>query len=253
MEARKGQISLFVIAGIALIVGAVLYFSLNPVSSHLQTQNLRDNNVDTTAVQYFVEECLRLTAERGVPFISMRGAYYHLPSPYYEARPPTAFFVYRGNNLAPSLEGFSRELSSYIDHQLPYCLDDHHFPGREIEFGAPQSSSTIHESRIDIALTLPTAVRTSSDSFEIGTYHSTIRTDALHRAHLASTAISSHMGEDPDSLCLTCLYRAAESEGFRLFVDPLDENTFNIQLIDSRAQEGEEAYVFNFAANFGPP
>jgi hypothetical protein len=79
MRTKKGQITIFVILGIILIIGAFLFFALQSLTAESDVRQLERSveRVDETyrPVQQYVEQCLSIVGKQGLDIIGKHGGY----------------------------------------------------------------------------------------------------------------------------------------------------------------------------------
>ncbi len=126
MTGRKAQIAVFLIIGM-IIMFAVIGFSL--LNSELKVVQLRGKTAEipqeAEPVNAFVEACLGRELNDGIILISSQGGYYKTPEPEYYSYPfKIPYYYYQEIEKIPGLDDIEAGLSSYINDNLPACLDN---------------------------------------------------------------------------------------------------------------------------------
>jgi len=90
---KRGQLTLFIIAGLLIIIGISLFF--------LFSSKPTITRVDTSAIFEYVEECLALTAKDGLFKLGEQGKIY--PDIYVQSEDQKiAYFYYHGQGFFPT-------------------------------------------------------------------------------------------------------------------------------------------------------
>jgi len=131
-SSKKAQITLFVILGIAIIIGVVIFFLIRTGQSE---QPLSE---DMKEAHDFYLSCIESHAREGIAILGEQGGYIKIPDfvPGSEYRPfsstldffgqPVPYWYYvSGNNLlkeqAPSRRSMESELADYIKERIRVC------------------------------------------------------------------------------------------------------------------------------------
>ena len=134
MKGLKGQVSLFIIVGIVLLlVVGTLFFVLysKPV------YNIEDFNPEAlTPIERFITECLYSTAQDGLLLLGMQGGYIYFDSPLAETRfrNPNHFISYldggvrvplwdiQGQVAFPTIDSITTDIKRYVEEEVPSCI-----------------------------------------------------------------------------------------------------------------------------------
>ncbi|MAF99436.1 MAG: hypothetical protein CMH61_02385, partial [Nanoarchaeota archaeon] len=158
MKSKKGQVTIFIILGLIMVFGLVLFYSL--------TSKITKETVDSSGrpviaqvsqefrpIQLFTESCVRSTAERGLLILGQQGGYIYpeLVGEFSETEPTEGRGIVQGNmrvpfwhhNVEPSQNSkvilssgkpalkevddaemsIESQLNRYIEGELPSCLN----------------------------------------------------------------------------------------------------------------------------------
>lgn len=138
---EKGQISLFMVLGIVIIIMvAILLISVRNISRDTVQSNLEDTSLlsNEQRIQQYLEVCLRDIAVSGIYLLGLQGGYidpdYNENHGDYdqvdyaqsgEIRIP--YWYINGQDLSPSREMMERKLGRYILIEGQECLDFEQF------------------------------------------------------------------------------------------------------------------------------
>jgi hypothetical protein len=192
MSVKKGQITLFIIVGIVILLGISLFlyyrsllFSRGEVVSE-----------DLMPVKNYVEACLQKTAEDAVVKIGQQGGYTEFPEelnlnrayieliPYSRIRVP--YWNYNGKDYIPSIESIQLQISDFIKKNIESCID---FSILSKDYSITPSDkqdveTIIGQDSIDISLNYPMTIITDSGSKQnkISEFHANLEV-SLKRLH----------------------------------------------------------------------
>ena len=131
MFKKKGQITIFIILGIILLLSAALFFFLRQEVSVFKPTALIPPEI--VPVNQFILDCVESIAEDGANILGANGGFIYIPDeiktetsaylPPFEISPiKTVLWYYRGQKRVPPLDYMRLELVTYIEENLPACL-----------------------------------------------------------------------------------------------------------------------------------
>ena len=134
---KRGQITVFIIIGVIILIVAVsLFFLVSTVSSSKEI--LRP--LSTDAISLFVERCLSQTTADGLEIIGKQGGYYQVPAPFKHYPIFTMpYYFHEGNSFIPTEERVKAELEAYIENEIKSCLDLKYFEQQGYQFSFSNS------------------------------------------------------------------------------------------------------------------
>ncbi|MFH1052828.1 MAG: hypothetical protein V1740_00250 [Candidatus Woesearchaeota archaeon] len=127
---KKGQVTLFIIIGIFLIIIAGSYFLIRLASE----EPAKIISPKIMPIKEYVESCIELTAIRGLEIQGKQGGYIDIPENIrFNSRAylrndlfgniEHPFWFYDGINNSPTLDMTKSELTRYIENRLQNCLN----------------------------------------------------------------------------------------------------------------------------------
>ncbi|MBI2545788.1 hypothetical protein HYV81_01270 [Candidatus Woesearchaeota archaeon] len=176
MTGKRGQVTLFIIVGIALVILTGIY------TYYIQTQVEEAELVPPKAepIKNFVESCISNSAEQGLQLLALQGGYLEIPA---EVERDTAsylslgdgavklpYWYYRGNSRIPSLSLMENQLSRYISSNADSCMQNFQAFDKEFEITAeasPKITVTIGEKDVIAAAEYPLNIKSKADDEEI--------------------------------------------------------------------------------------
>ena len=179
---KKGQVTIFVIIAIVLVVAAAAYFIL--------TANFQSGKVSQTfePVETQFLNCLTQKTQSGINILESKGGYIQDPpfipgSSYMPYSSQLDFFgigipywrSISGSNLpinqVPTLENMQNQLSDYIQQEIGNCkFDSFTSDGYIINSGTPKVTTTINGNNVNTYLTMELSMRKGNESTVVKTH-----------------------------------------------------------------------------------
>ena len=193
---KRGQVTIFIILGIVVVVLGFLAISYKDVvitelqrAQLFQTQELPD---EVEEVKGFVEGCLQLSLEEGIRQLALRGGYLTTP----EDEIPTTFANPFSNRLAifpnsdlevpywfyetangvdkqqmPTLQTMQEDLAAYVERNIGTCIANFQaFPSLSLAVGLPSINTKINMRDVEATMVYPIVVETKGQSFSLVTF-----------------------------------------------------------------------------------
>ena len=239
---RKGQVTLFIIAGIVVVVIAAILFYLRGSSVG---QNI-DVPVEAQPVKVFVDACLKSTAIKGIQLLGIQGGYVMLDKPYLQTEySKISYHFIRNNKTYPSDEEVENEISFFIGAYIQSCIQGFTIfkeQGYDIKEGNISVKANINENKVDIDLNYPLELgkgeaRNKLESFSVDV--------PIRLGHILdiSRKITDKAADDPESMDMDFL------SGFDVQLDVLPFNMSSLVFsINDEKSEGQ--YIFLFAHDY---
>ena len=128
MDKKRGQVTLFIILGILLLLAIVLVAVFREKITIFLPERIVPTQ--TTPIQRYIEGCADTVARQGLALLGAQGGYIWLP-PLVENNPLASidtgikipFWQYYNENRIPSLELMQAQLGRYMNENLRACLD----------------------------------------------------------------------------------------------------------------------------------
>ena len=125
MKSRKGQITLFVIAGLVLLLlitfMIVIRFYLASEEAREQVVQTEKIPADVQEIEAFVRRCIRSVSIDGLTLLGKQAGYTTIPEII--RKKDTAYWHLDEINIQPTLSQTKTQLEQYIDRELEKCLD----------------------------------------------------------------------------------------------------------------------------------
>lgn len=131
MSTKRGQVTLFIIIGILLVLALVVVVVFREELTLSRILPERIFPTKTSALQTFIEGCAQQVGLDGITLLGAQGGYIWLPS-FIESNPLAVIdtgikvphWQYQSENRMPPVELMEAHLSRYMNENLRSCLDN---------------------------------------------------------------------------------------------------------------------------------
>ena len=119
---KKGQVTIFIIIGIVILIVFGLIFGLRSILSKGNEEIILENN---PTIKAYVEQCLDEVSKDAIYLLGERGGYIYGDEELdYDNEIEIAYHFFEGKDVTPSLRNMENHISDYVGLNLEYCLDD---------------------------------------------------------------------------------------------------------------------------------
>jgi hypothetical protein len=203
---KRGQVTIFIIVGILLLVAVAAIFFIKTES---QDQIINKELIElpfVSPVQNYIESCLEKTVEEGIIRISRRGGLHDVPIDHsiLFVGDSIPYYYEDGNTLLIGSQTIAEELAKYTEENLYVCIDDFvSFEEYTVE-NADVKAHFILGKSTTVLLDYPITITKGLSVVQMEQISSTIPINIPKMVKVASNIVEEHK-ENPDSMCLTCL------------------------------------------------
>jgi len=242
---KKGQVTIFVIIAILVIAGIiVLALAMNNKKEVGDQFKMNSNNIKA-----YIDSCIKETSIDGTFFIAIQGGYYKKPE---NSKNYLFFYIpyywYKNKEAVPELKVLESELSSYIDDNLPGCINNLEIfkdSGYTFDLKNPSSSVKINEKNIDIEINYPIVITKGSSSIKLEQFQYSFDSD-LKKAYDYSKLIIEEQKKTPNSVPLSYIISLANEKGFnfeKIYIED-DDVIYTLVFDDNKDNENKFSYAF---------
>ncbi len=133
MNKKRGQVTVFIIVGIILLIISSLFLYFREQAIPLAVQEKIPS--EFVPVRNFIEECMQIHAKEGLYIIGLQGGYALLPENI-ERIPDSyvpmdkrgyikvPYWYYKEQNRVPSFDDMKKNLELHMNENLRFCLND---------------------------------------------------------------------------------------------------------------------------------
>jgi hypothetical protein len=163
MQSKRGQVTLFVIIAVAIVVIALIAFLI-------YQQNKTQNTTDMSKVESYIKEDLNTKVLQNIILVSYQGGYALPPensfeTPYYQV----AYWVSGNETSYPTIEDVSNNID-VLNSIMPKTNFSQIFPQYQITYGEISSTTTLNENNTQVEISWPITITEGSLSKRIETF-----------------------------------------------------------------------------------
>lgn len=240
MQKKRGQLTLFVIIGIVIIIAiAGFYFisqkPLNASPDNEKVITLRENTLD----------CLSSFYQNSLLLVGFQGGYSNVTDGIYNGFAFIPYYYKQGTLDVPSIKTIENEIANYIDTIIPFCLDSNQIAINSANLSQNTTENSLsnykasykqHKTIVEIRngeVTFTSDIDLKIEDGEgnsyiikLKDYPEKIESD-IFSMHEIANYIATSLQEDDEKMCLTCIYDMADENDFTIdimgYLNPNDE------------------------------
>ena len=237
---KRGQVAVFLIVGILILVvaGLVFFFINNSTVDDIKTE---DTSLDPErdAVKQYLEACLEVNLADVVQFTSMQGGYFGVPDHYvrYELLGIDNQYIYipyyldSGFDTMITKERFEQEIAFGTDAYLYRCTNFSLFSyDVAADLQNSQVKAKLSEEYVISEITLPVTITLADKKIELEKFNIKVPSTANHLFETAKE-INDLQKENQNDVCITC------------FPEIMTQYNVNLETIQSETNDGDEYVI----------
>ena len=245
MANKKGQVTIFIIIGILIVVGVVLYFVLSGESTEEQPQV----DAEIQPIYNYVQECLDESVNEGIFYIAERGGYYNLSGVQKTSVLEIPYYIQKTSVTMISKQEMENQLSNSIKDDVLTCVDFGQFENFEIKSETPSVTTSIEEERVDVNMEFPVNIKKGEYTYQLRDFTKTkqVRLGTIY------DAISKYINEQseiPEGFCVNCFLGISEDYDFTVDSFDTSEGSKIFIISDYRSKLNGEKLIYSFAGKF---
>jgi len=240
---KRGQISVFVILSILIIVVIGIYFSIR-----LELLDFTGVNPEVKPIYNFVERCIEETAEDAVYHIGDNGGYFISPNNSLDNHIPIYFN--KGEVNIPSVEDIEKELELYMDSMLFFCVKNFvDFPDFEVKQEEIGSEVKIEKGKVLFNINYPLSISKAESSYVFSDFENEVEV-RLGVIQNVSYNLIKYQKEFPEDLCLSCIEELAIDNEVYIIMRDFEKGVIIFEIVDAESEIKNQEYVFYFANKY---
>lgn len=249
---RKGQITIFIVLGITLLIGSGIYFY---ASSAEKTDTINtDLKLDSSIIENYIESCIQMSSVNGAYLLASKGGYiYYYDKEFMTEKENIAYHLEYNKEIYPKKEYMESELSRFVLESLYLCLKDFDTQSYDsLEFGSAKATTSINAKTIRVDVLFPIKYKTGNSMKSASKFAKEIPIRLGHILEVRNDLITNLKKDINDDLDKATSY---DCEIDMLTFD--EENTI-YTIYDSKSSIEKNPFIFkfgvknNFVAN-NPP
>ncbi len=243
---KEGQLTIFVMVAIVVVIAIVGYFIINDVF-------LEEVSVDSEVSPIYeaVEGCIGDVTEDSINIVGESGGYYELPEKVDDNS--IAYYFYEDESLMPSLEVVEREMEKYSEDMLYFCVEKVflNYPDFELNSGEIDVSVSVKsDDKIYFEVDYPFSVIKENKSYFFNEPLIEIYDVRLFSIFSFISKMMEWQEEEPRGICVNCISDAALE--LELFIDLWDSSEEDVLffITDEKSLVNDEPYLFFFTNKY---
>lgn len=244
MTSKRGQVAVFIIASIILLV--LFGFMFYVRASHGEKPFDSSENFDAKSVTSFVNLCLQQKGEEALIAVAGKGGYFALPAYSTERLSDNLpYFFYQGSVFIPTIEKIQENIARAVEKQLGSCLDFISFEGVDISvesrpeiavvFGSEEMRVTVHQKIV---------VQNEQSETTLESFTGTIPTVFLAMYEHAKKIVEIHKSSG-EYVCLSCFRKLNANADFTIKTGITPEGF--LYALEEDKKENNKNIIFRFA------
>jgi len=243
---KRGQVTVFVIIAIFLVIGVVLilYTQTDILGKRLERVP------GVAAIKSEIQNCLDTTALEGIRAIGLQGGYTFLPNLTFSTNLSSiAYSYYEGKKTLISISSMADEINKYVSLMLPKCVDFTKWPDFDVGFKTITSNTIIQNNLVKIDIKWPVTL-TKETTYSLDSFTTTIPIRLGLIYNITNTIVN---GEIKDPTLIDIGYLVIVKNAYGMNIDLVPYNTTIIYSITDPLSKFGNSYInytFFFANKF---
>ncbi len=245
MIPKRGQVVLFVILGLVLVV---LIWSIFHVYQARAISRSSENGkiTDVKSVSNFVNVCLQQKGVEALVDIAGKGGYFDLPVYSTEQLPDNVpYFLYQGSIFIPTVEKIQENVARAVEKRLGDCLNFSSFQDGDIlAEGRPEIMIVFGREEMRVKVLQKIVVRNEQSETTLKSFTASIPTVFLEMYEHAKKIVETHK-RSGEYVCLSCLRQLNAVGGFTVKTGMSPERF--LYALEEDKKENAKSVIFRFA------
>ena len=246
---KKGQVTLFAILGMVLVVIILVVVYYKASISELITKNVLQKEVvlpiEVGKVQKHVQSCVDDASKDLLYQLGAQGGLLRFPENkgVTSENISVAYGYYNGKNVLPSLEDFKREFSGFMNAFLPQCLYTGVFEKISLSPSTPATTLEILDNKVRVSVKYTIGVSEGESVYKLDQPYKVEYPLRIKFLHDLSDKIIKRTASDPKNIDVSYLL----SLDAKVDAYPYDFKTFIYSLEDDKSVVNNVTYKYQFA------
>jgi len=236
---KKGQLAIFVIVAIVIMVGLLFYYFVIRESAGSEVESLKDLKLYEN-----VEDCITNDLVSGVKMVGLQGGYLVVPSSSVMLNSSkVAYGYYSGSNVLVSKEKLAEEISRYIEMSLEFCINEDDYLDYVIKEGVASADVSVDDEFVSVVVNFPFFISDEEGSLSYDKEYKVRVPMRIGAMHKVAKEIIVKESERSDWVSLSYL----STLDYNVTVMPYSDKILIYELINSDINDKYAPYVFRFA------
>ncbi len=249
---KRGQISLFVLFGLILLVAFGFISYLNSLQTVPEKEKKKAIELPNYALPLnnYIQGCVQQTAEDAVQLIGLQGGYFkpahYLDNFFYI----TSYLYYNGESYMLSKDEMEKEISSYLMQNIGKCANLSVFreQGYEIDASEPSAETILTNSSVAVNIYYPVSIGYLGSRIKISDFTASIPVRLGYIRDVVEEIVNETVIE-PDWVSVNTLTK----HDLSITIKPRHPALVYFVRDDKSALDENENYLFIFATKYDMP
>jgi hypothetical protein len=223
---KRGQISIFILLGITIIIAfGLMIFLRNDTQGKTKPAEVEQK---FESYYFFLDACLKDKAEASIPEMTLNGGYFQVPNPSVEiiffSYP---YYLFKDQDYFPTKERIENELADIFTELSKECYEDltDVIEGKfKTNLGEVHSTSLITKNSVVLNIDYPIIIESERQRQLKSEYRFEIpaKLDSIYEALKEFQTLEK---ETPEGLCWTCISDIAEKHMLDIEMEVYNKTT----------------------------
>ncbi len=243
-----GQVSVFVILAIVIIVAGGIAYYISKTSSGFDKRFSSDAAVQEKfdLLKDSILDCVDLTETESLNTIGIQGGYYDKPEKYFDLEWAfIPYYYYEGISMAPGKIKVQGELAKFVNDNLPVCFEGIDKGDFSIDYKTPKTSVKINTNDVKFDIELPISINREGKTVMLDLKDAPMYFD-LGLANILDLGkyIADEAVNDDKMVCLSCITKAAGDRNLIVDMVNLESAGTLVVITTNSTTTGEYAFEF---------
>jgi len=246
---KRGQITVFIIVGILLLILAALAIFLRGTLTERAFEKAAEQQQlpsDIAPINNYVELCLQRSLAPGVFLLGAQGGYITPPEGSLTTQNAVvAYGAVDGKPTMPDASVAERQLAGYTEDAISLCLlnlSEFRRQGYDIEAGKPSAIVHVTDDKVLVNLDYPLAVRKGNASYELRFFSANVPIRLGHVLQVANDIVNG-VTDDPGDVD----FRSLSTHDAYITVLPYDQESIIYAIRDENSTVDDAPFTFMLA------
>ncbi|MBD3312884.1 hypothetical protein GF345_00420 [Candidatus Woesearchaeota archaeon] len=255
MGIKRGQVTIFIIIGVSIlvIVGALFYIRGSSVDLETQSSISDEVEIDTSSLSAFISTCARQTAQDAVDYTAFRGGKdVRFDQGYQFAAVTIPYYFYEGENRFPTMDEIRQTLQDYMNENIKLCTNGFETfkqQGYDIEESEISSTATIAEEEVIFEIQYPVTLVKGSSRQEESSFSTSVDANLLSMITTAEEYIQAQE-QNPEAFRIKHMVDIVSDSNLEFEVIEKEEGSVIISLIDENTIINANPLLWSFAIKY---
>lgn len=223
----KAQLSIFLVIGILIIIGAIYFLTFNVNEKKQEFSDKPQIDLDTNSIKDALQECADMKLESSLDFIALQGGFFRggTNNILYENVKVQKYLIKDNLNI-PGLEIVKSELGELFSEEMTNCAFDYFSSLNEnYSFEISENEFTLNENSVSVKIELNANIKLQSrKSITYSDIYTKVENDFLKRYKLIEEFVKNNV-ENKNGVPLSYLNSYAKENNFNYETFYYNENT----------------------------